>query len=367
MGRSRRLRRTALVAAMAGMLAGCAGVLIGRPTPVRGRGPLGVPEPTATQIAVGGAGSNPAPSAPRMNPFVAQLRRPGQPAAENPYGWLQRVRSSQTRQWIRVESRATRKALADLPQRAWIARRLEQLTTAGNRARGDVVVRHVLYLGPDGVRLPMEVAHRRGLTRDGDRPTLLAVYHSTGRPVAPLLRPFVLVWLQMGGVYARAEVRNGLARVPAARGAGRVPDRSVALSDLFAARQSLVDDRYTRAARLGLYGRGFGGLMAGAAITQRPELFAAALPTGTWAQYRELRAGNCFPATLVSTAEHFGRIRPWRAYELTAALQAEQLCGHPILIRVDRAEGPQESPAQVRALEADQLAFAARWLGAQPP
>jgi prolyl oligopeptidase PreP (S9A serine peptidase family) len=367
MARSRRLRRTALVAAWAGMLAGCAGVLVGHPTPVQGRGPLGVPEPTATQIAVGGAGANPTPSAPRMNPFVAQLRRRREPAAGNPYGWLQSVRSSQTRQWIRVESRATRKALADIPQRAWIASRLERLQAAGSRAPADVVVRHVLYLGPDGVRLPMEVAHRRGLTRDGDRPTLLAVYHSTGKPLEPLLQPFVLVWLQMGGVYARAQVRSGLARVPAARGAGRVPDRTVALSDLFAAAQSLIDDRYTRAARLGVYGRGFGGLMAGAAITQRPEFFAAALPTGTWAEYRAVRAGNCFPATLVSTAEHFGRIRPWRAYELTAALQAEQLCGHPILIRIDRAEGPRDSPAQVRALQADQLAFAARWLGARAP
>jgi prolyl oligopeptidase PreP (S9A serine peptidase family) len=364
MGRLRRLRRISLASGVAGLLAGCAGVMIGRPTPVPGNGPLGVPQPTATQIAVG---ANPAPSAPRMNPFVAQLKPPGTPAAENPYGWLHEVHSSRTRHWIFVENRATRKAMAALPQRAWIMSRLAQLEAGGRRGAGDdVVVEHLLYLGPDGARLPMEIARRRDLTRDGNQPALLAVYHRTDKPLAPLLQPFVLVWLEMGGVYARAEVRNGLAPVPAARGARRMPDRSIALSDLFAAAQSLIDRHYTRRQRLGIYGHGFGGLMAGAAITGRPDFFGLALPTGTWAQYRQISSGNCYPPTLIVTAEHDGNIRPWRGYELAAVLQAEQLCRHPILIRVDRDEGPGEPAAERRERAADQLAFAAKWLGARP-
>ena len=104
--------------------------------------------------------------------------------------------------------------------------------------------------------------------------------------------------------------------------------------------------------------------MAGAAITGRPDFFGLALPTGTWAEYRQISSGNCYPPTLIVTSEHGGTIRPWQGYELAAVLQAEQLCRHPILIRVDSDEGPGEPPAERRARAADQLAFAAQWLGA---
>jgi prolyl oligopeptidase PreP (S9A serine peptidase family) len=369
MGRYTGLRRTALATALGGLLAallaGCAGYVLGRPTPVPGNGPHGMPQPTATEIATG---ANPNPRGPQMNPFVAELRPPGAPAAGNPYAWLHNVRSSKTRHWILVESRATRKALAALAQRAWILRRLEQLEGGGMRAASPAIVTtRILYLSPDGVRLPMDVVHRRGLALDGNEPTLLSVYHSTGKPVAPLLQPFVRVWLEMGGVYARAEVRNGLAKVAAPQGMGRVPDRSIALGDLFSAAQSLIDEHYTRRARLGIYGRGFGGLLAGAAVTRRPEFFGAALPTGTWMEYRRITSGDCFPPTLVVTAEHDGDFRPWRGYELAAALQAEQLCGHPILLRVESEEGAEEPVAQRRERMADELAFAGQWLGARPP
>jgi prolyl oligopeptidase PreP (S9A serine peptidase family) len=365
MGRHRGLRRICLAVGVAGLLAGCAGIIIGHPTPVPGKGPMGEPRPTATQIAVG---ANPSPSAPRMNPFVAELQPRGSPGGGNPYGWLHAVRSNRTRHWILVENRASRKALAAIPRRAWIADRLERLQGPdGREAATGIVIEHASYLGPDGVRLPLEIAHRRDVARDGNQPTLLTVYRTTGKPREPLLRPFVLAWLELGGVYARAEVRNGLARIPAPRGAAQVPDRSIALSDLFAAAQSLIDAGYTRRQRLGVYGRGFGGLLAGAAITRRPGFFGAALPTGTWPEYRQISSGNCFPATFIVTAEHDGVLRPWRGYELAAALQAEQLCGRPILIRIDTGEGPGEPAAQGRERAVDQLAFAAKWLGAQIP
>jgi prolyl oligopeptidase len=166
----------------------------------------------------------------------------------------------------------------------------------------------------------------------------------------------------MGGVYARAEVRNNLA--PASR-AATPPDKPIALSDLFAAARSLIDRNYTRRERLGIYGRGFGGLMAGAAVALRPDLFGAALPTGTWQQYQQITTGNCFPPTLITTAERDGNISPWQGYELAAVLQAEQDCGRrPILIRINPVE---EGPVAARREgAADQLAFAAKWLGAQP-
>jgi prolyl oligopeptidase PreP (S9A serine peptidase family) len=365
MGRSSRLRLTALATAVAALLAGCAGYMFGRPTPVPGSGPHGMPQPTATEIA---AGANPNPRGPQINPFVAELRPRRVQAVENPYAWLQDVRSSKSRHWLLVESRTTRKALAALPRRAWIRHRLEQLRSGDLRdASRDLIVQHTLYLTPDGVRLPMEVVHRRGIALDGNQPTLLSVYHLTGKPAARLLRPLVLVWVEMGGVYARAEVRNGLAKVAAPVGAGKVPDRAIALDDLFSAAQALIDDHYTRRERLGIEGRGFGGLMAGAAVVARPQFFGAALPTGTWAQYRAIASANCFPPTLIAAGDPNGDFRPWRGYELAAALQAQQVCRHPILVRPQSEEPTGEPGTEERERTADELAFAAKWLGARGP
>lgn len=358
----RRLRRTCLAAAMAGLLAGCA-MLFGPATTVPGPGRLDVPQPTATQIAVG---QNPNPSGPRINQFAVQVKPPGGRAAPNPYGWLENVHSGRTRHWIFVENRKSAKALATLPRRAWIRSRLEQLQGTGRLpVPGDVVIERAFYLSPDGTRLPLEIAYRRGLVRDGNRPTLLTVERPTGKPPGALLQPFVLVWLRMGGVYARAQVRNGLSSVTP-RPAPPMPDRPIALSDLFAAGQALIDDHYTRRARLGIYGRGFGGLMAGTAVALRPDFFGAALPTGTWAQYRNIASGNCYPPTLITTAERDGNVRPWQGYELAAVLQAEQICGHPILIRIRSEAGAEEPAAAKREDAADELAFAAKWLGITP-
>ena len=203
----------------------------------------------------------------------------------------------------------TAKALAAIPQREWIRRRLEQLQVGGRTGVPDnVVVERGFYVASDGTRLRMEIAHRRDVARDGNQPTLLTVDHPTAKPPGPLLEPFVLVWLEMGGVYARAEVRNSLVPEPTSPRAATSSDKPIALSDLFAAAQSLIDRHYTRRARLGVYGRGFGGLMAGAAVALRPDLFGAALPTGTWEQYSRITTGSCFPPTLITTAERDGNI-----------------------------------------------------------
>ncbi|HEY7890021.1 MAG TPA: prolyl oligopeptidase family serine peptidase [Steroidobacteraceae bacterium] len=366
MGRCTRFRPLPLAAGVTGLLAGCA-MLVGRPSTVPGPGRLDVPQPTATQLGVGG--TNPNPSAPRINQFVAQVNPPGRRVGADPYGWLENLHSARTRHWIAVENRTAARTLAGIPQRAWIRGRLAQLQGGGlAAAAGDVVVEHGSYPGPDGTRLPMEIAHRRGLPRDGNQPALLTIYRFARKPEGSLLEPFVLAWLEMGGVYARAEVRDGLASGGPPRGAATLPDRSIAISDLFAAAQSLIDRHYTRRARLGIYGRDFAGLMAGAAVTLRPDFFGAALPTGTWQQYRQIASGNCFPPTLISIAEHDGNIRPWEGYELAAVLQAKQVCGHrPILIRVDRDEGPEERSTARQETAADELAFAAKWLEARVP
>lgn len=364
MGRYRRLRTIPFAAGATGLLAGCA-LLVGQPSTLPGPGRLDVPQPTATQIATG---ANPNPSAPRINQFMTQVNPPRRQRSANPYDWLENVHSGRTRHWISVENGATAKALAAIPHRAWIRARLEHLAVAGRAGvAADVVVERTSYASTDGVRLSMEIAHRRGLARDGNQPTLLTVYRQASKPPGPLLSPLVLVWLRMGGVYARAEVRSGLASIPARSGAALPADKPIALSDLFAAGQSLIDRHYTRRARLGIYGRGFGGLMAGAAVTMRPDFFGVALPSGTWPQYRQIASGNCFPPTLIVTAEHDGNIRPWEGYELAAVLQANQICGRPILIQVDSDETPAQPAAARLQRAADELAFAAKWLGVQPP
>jgi prolyl oligopeptidase PreP (S9A serine peptidase family) len=348
----------------AGLLAGCA-LLVGQPATVSGPGRLDVPQPTATQIA---AGANPSPSTPRMNQFSVALVPSGSGHTSNPYGWLENVHSGRTRHWIYVENQTTRRALAAIPQRPWIRRRLEQLQVRGGASTADdVVVVRSFYVASDGTRLRMEIAHRRHLAHDGNQPTLLTVDHPSDKPPGPLLEPFVLVWLEMGGVYARAEVRNGLAPEPTSPGTPRPSDKPIALGDLFAAAQSLIDRHYTRRERLGVYGRGFGGLMAGAAVALRPGFFGAALPTGTWQQYSQIATGNCFPPTLITTAERDGNIRPWQGYELAAVMQAEQVCGRrPILLRVDRDESSGGPLSERRERAVDELAFAAKWLGARP-
>lgn len=362
MSNQRRLRPFLFGAGAAALLAGCA-MLVGQPATVPGPGRLDVPQPTATQIATG---ANPNPSRPQMNQFAVEVvhSNPGQ--GGNPYGWLENLHSDRTRHWIFVENQKTRAALAAIPQRAWIRRRLERLQAGGGGA-DDVVVVRSFYVASDGTRLRMEIAHRRRLAHDGNQPTLLTVDHPTNKPPSSLRDPFVLVWLEMGGVYARAEVRNSLAPDQTLPGRPTPSDKPIALSDLFAAAQSLVDRHYTRRERLGIYGRGFGGLMAGAAVALRPDYFGAALPTGTWPQYTQITTGNCFPPTLITTAERDGNIRPWQGYELTAVMQAQQVCGrHPILVRTDR-DDERGGPASLRRERSmDELAFAAKWLGAKP-
>jgi prolyl oligopeptidase PreP (S9A serine peptidase family) len=351
-------------AGAAGLLAGCA-MLVGRPATVPGPGRLDVPQPTATQIA---AGANPNPSTPQMNQFAVQVNPPGMGHAVNPYRWLEDVHSGRTRHWIIVENRAAANALAAIPQRAWIRTRLQRLEVGGHTGvADDVVVERTFYAGSDGTQLRIEIAHRRDLARNGNQPTLLTVEHPTSKPSSSLLEPFVLVWLEMGGVYARAEVRNSLAPDQTLPGRPTPSDKPIALSDLFAAAQSLVDRHYTRRERLGIYGRGFGGLMAGAAVALRPDYFGAALPTGTWPQYTQITTGSCFPPTLITTAERDGNIRPWQGYELAAVMQAQQVCGrHPILLRTDRDDERGGPVSLRRERSVDELAFAAKWLDAKP-
>jgi prolyl oligopeptidase len=266
------------------------------------------------------------------------------------------------------------------------------------------VTEQVFYRSKDGTRVPMFLTHRRDLKRDGAQPTLLYGYGGFNVPMLPGFTVPVATWLEMGGVYAVANLRGGSEYGQAWHDAGTKANKQNVFDDFIAAAEWLVANRYTGPERLAILGRSNGGLLVGATMTQRPDLFAAALPAvgvldmlryhtasmnaRQWSsdfglsenadEYRALRAysplhnvreGICHPATLVTTAERDDRVVPWHSYKFTAALQAAQPraagCTNPVLLRVETRAGHGAGKPTWMQIEdyADQWAFLAKHLG----
>ena len=262
----------------------------------------------------------------------------------------------------------------------------------------------VFYASKDGTRVPMYITHRRDLVKNGDTPVLLYGYGGFNISATPTYRPQVQAWLEMGGAFAEANLRGGGEYGEAWHKSGTLANKQHVFDDFIAAAEYLIREHYTRSARLGIHGRSNGGLLVGAVLTQRPDLFGAALPAvgvldmlryhtasanaRQWSsdfglaedpdQFRTLYAyspvqnvkkGVCYPPTLITTADHDDRVVPWHSYKFAAALQAAQVCANPILIRVEtRAGHGAGKPVWMQVDDyADQLAFAARWLGMTAP
>jgi len=261
------------------------------------------------------------------------------------------------------------------------------------------VTEQVFYSSKDGTRVPMYITHRRDMPRDGSQPFLLYGYGGFNVSLTPAFRASVLAWLEMGGAYAEANLRGGGEYGEGWHQAGTLQNKQRVFDDFIAAAEYLVRERYTRPARLGIHGRSNGGLLVGAALTQRPELFAAALPAVgvldmlryhtasanalQWSsdygvsedpeQFKALYAyspvhnvkqGMCYPPTLITTADHDDRVVPWHSYKFAAALQAVQVCSNPILLRVEtRAGHGAGKPVWMQIDDfADQWAFLAKYL-----
>jgi prolyl oligopeptidase len=266
------------------------------------------------------------------------------------------------------------------------------------------VTEQVFYNSKDGTRVPMFITHRRDMPRDGNQPMLLYGYGGFDISLTPVFRPQVLAWLEMGGAYAEANLRGGGEFGEAWHRAGTLANKQHVFDDFIAAAEFLIRERYTRTARLGIYGRSNGGLLVGAVLTQRPDLFGAALPAvgvldmlryqtasanaRQWSsdyglsedpeQFKALFAyspvqnvkrGTCYPPTLITTADHDDRVVPWHSYKFAAALQAAQICTNPILIRVEtRAGHGAGKPVWMQIDDfADQWAFLAKWLQVPAP
>jgi prolyl oligopeptidase len=265
------------------------------------------------------------------------------------------------------------------------------------------VTEQVFYNSKDGTRVPMYITHRRDMVRDGNQPMLLYGYGGFNVSLTPAFRASVLAWLEMGGAYAEANLRGGGEYGETWHKAGTLANKQNVFDDFIGAAEYLIRERYTRTARLGIHGRSNGGLLVGAALTQRPDLFGVALPAvgvldmlryhtasanaRQWSsdyglsddaqQFKALYSYSpyhnakktCYPPTLITTADHDDRVVPWHSFKFAAALQAAQLCPNPILIRVETRAGHGAGKPVWMQIEdfADQWAFAAQALGMPVP
>jgi len=233
--------------------------------------------------------------------------------------------------------------------------------------------RQIFYESKDGTRIPIFITHRRGLERDGNNPTILYGYGGFDIPITPGFSVSNLVWLEMGGIYAVANLRGGGEFGRQWHEAGMRLNKQNVFDDFIAAGEWLIDNKYTRTPKLAISGRSNGGLLVGACLAQRPDLYGAALPavgvmdmlryhefTIGWAWVGEygssddarqfanlikysplhnLKPGTEYPATLVTTADHDDRVVPGHSFKFAAALQAAQGVKNPALIHIETKAG----------------------------
>ncbi len=237
----------------------------------------------------------------------------------------------------------------------------------------DFVVSQVFYPSADGTSIPMFIAHKKGVSPTGDNPTYLYGYGGFNIPLTPTFSVPNLVWMEMGGVFAMPNLRGGGEFGEDWHQAGAKLNKQNVFDDFIAAAEYLIAQGWTTPEHLSIGGRSNGGLLVGAAMTQRPELFAAALPgvgvmdmlrfnkfTIGWAwesdygspqdpqqfevlraysPYHNLAAGTDYPATMVYTADHDDRVLPAHSYKFAAALQQAHGGDDPVMIRIDVRAG----------------------------
>jgi prolyl oligopeptidase len=261
----------------------------------------------------------------------------------------------------------------------------------------------VFYRSKDGTRVPMFLVHRKGLKKDGKNPTLLYGYGGFNVSQTPGFSLTNLTWLEMGGVYAVANLRGGGEYGEEWHRAGTKLRKQNVFDDFIAAAEWLIDNGYTSPKKLAIAGGSNGGLLVGACMTQRPELFGAALPavgvmdmlrfnkfTIGWAweadygspqnpdEFKALRAysplhnlkrGTKYPATLVTTSDHDDRVVPAHSFKFAAALQEAQGADRPTLIRIETKAGHGAGKPTAKIIEeiADQHAFLLKALGMKLP
>ena len=264
-------------------------------------------------------------------------------------------------------------------------------------------VKQVFYPSKDGTKIPMFLAYRKGLKLDGQNPTLLYGYGGFNIPMAPGFSPATLAWLEMGGVYAMACLRGGSEYGRAWYEAGRLKTKQNVFDDFIAAAEWLIKEKYTVTPKLAIHGGSNGGLLVGACMTQRPDLFGATLPAVgvmdmlrfhkftigwmwksdydcsddaegfkylmTYSPLQNLKPGVKYPPTLVTTGDHDDRVVPAHSHKFIATLQADQAGSAPVLTRIETnaGHGAGKPTTKQIAERADQWAFLLKNLGMKLP
>ncbi len=238
---------------------------------------------------------------------------------------------------------------------------------------GDYETRQVFYNSKDATRVPMFITHKKGLKLDGSNPTLLYGYGGFSVSLTPAFSISHLVWMEMGGVYAQPNLRGGAEYGEEWHLAGTKSKKQNVFDDFIAAAEWLIANKYTSTPKLAIEGGSNGGLLVGACITQRPDLFGAALPavgvmdmlrfhkfTIGWAwtsdygspddpedfkalyaysPLHNIKPGVKYPPTLITTADHDDRVVPAHSFKFAATLQAAQAGDAPTLIRIETKAG----------------------------
>jgi hypothetical protein len=226
------------------------------------------------------------------------------------------------------------------------------------RIHRDFVARQWVYNGKDGAKITMFITHKRGLELDGDNTTLLYGYGGFNNSMTPFFSTSRIVWMEMGGVWAMPNIRGGGERGEDWHKAGMRENKQNVFDDFIAAAEGLIANKYTSKGRLAIAGGSNGGLLVGACMTQRPDLFGACLPAvgvmdmmryheftvgSSWvgeygssdeqamvpvllaySPYHNLKKGVHYPPTLVTTADHDDRVVPGHSFKFAARLQACQ-------------------------------------------
>ena len=255
------------------------------------------------------------------------------------------------------------------------------------------VTEQIFYSSKDGTRIPMFVVHRKGLELNGNNPVYLTGYGGFNISITPSFSTSYLTWIEKGGVCAVPNLRGGGEYGREWHEAGMKEHKQNVFDDFVAAAQRLIELHYTSVGKIAISGASNGGLLVGAALTQHPELFGAAVPevgvldmlrfqkfTIGWAwesdygssdtaegfktliKYSPLQnvvEGKCYPPTLVVTGDHDDRVLPGHSFKFAATLQAAQGCDSPVLIRIESKAGHGSGKPITKVIDeqADALAF----------
>lgn len=262
--------------------------------------------------------------------------------------------------------------------------------------------KQVFYPSKDGTLIPMFITHKKGLTLNGENPTLLYGYGGFNISIRPGFSVTRAVWLEMGGVLAEANLRGGGEYGEEWHQQGIKLRKQNVFDDFIAAAEWLIAQKYTSSQRLAIQGGSNGGLLIGACMTQRPELFAVALPqvgvmdmlryhlfTIGWAWHSDyglaenedefralyaysplhnLKKGTAYPSTMVTTGDHDDRVVPAHSFKFAAALQAAQTSPKPVLIRIETNAGHGAGKPTTKIIQeaADTLSFMVKEMNFKP-